>query len=122
MATYRSVCPLDCPDACGLLIEVNDGRVTKVSGDPEHPYTRGYTCAKMRHYPQLIHSPERILTPLKRSGPKGSGLFTPISWTEAPETVVDADLVIIWGMNPASTSIHFLSLVQQARQRYPLTR
>ncbi|SMB90826.1 Anaerobic selenocysteine-containing dehydrogenase [Thermanaeromonas toyohensis ToBE] len=80
---FPSVCPLDCPDTCGLLVEVEGGKVIKVTGDPEHPFTQGFICAKMRHYPLLIHSPERILTPLKRTGPKGSGQFKPISWEEA---------------------------------------
>ena len=79
----RSVCPYDCPDACGLLVEVEDGRALRVAGDPEHPYTRGTLCPKMRHYERTVHSPLRLTTPLMRSGPKGAGAFRPVSWDEA---------------------------------------
>ena len=71
----RSVCPYDCPDTCGLLVEVVDGKAVKVSGDPEHPFTRGTLCVKMNHYEKTVHSPLRLTTPLLRNGPKGSGRF-----------------------------------------------
>ena len=83
----RSVCPFDCPDACGLLLEVTGDRVTGVRGDPAHPYTRGVLCPKMVHYERTIHSPLRLLTPLLRTGPKGSGDFRPISWAVAVEII-----------------------------------
>ena len=79
VSVFPSVCHLDCPDACGLLIHIDDGKVVKCSGDPEHPFTRGVICAKMSSYPRLVHSPWRILTPLRRTGPKGSGKFEKIS-------------------------------------------
>ncbi len=79
----RSVCPYDCPDACGLLVEIKDDRAIKVSGDPEHPYTRGFLCAKMNRYQQTVHSPRRLTEPLLRTGDKGSGEFKPISWDAA---------------------------------------
>ncbi len=53
----RSVCPYDCPDTCGLLVEVREGRVVKVKGDPEHPFTRGTLCPKMTRYQDTVHSP-----------------------------------------------------------------
>jgi len=84
---FRSVCPYDCPDTCSLLVEVENGRATRVTGDPEHPITRGLLCPKMLHYERTVHSPRRLTTPLLRSGPKGSGRFTPISWAEAIELV-----------------------------------
>lgn len=188
--TFRSVCPYDCPDACGLLVEVKDDTAVKVMGDPEHPYTRGTLCPKMRHYERTVHSPLRLTTPLRRAGPKGGGSFTPISWEEAvrlitvrwkeiirdhgaeailpysyagtmgtvqrncghaffhrlgasrlarticspakdagweavmghtpaprPEEVEKSDLVVLWGINAAATSIHFLRGVQAARAR-----
>ncbi|NMC33861.1 MAG: molybdopterin oxidoreductase family protein [Veillonellaceae bacterium] len=83
----RSVCPFDCPDACGLLLEVTGDRVTGVRGDPAHSYTRGVLCPKMVHYERTIHSPLRLLTPLLRTGPKGSGDFRPISWAVAVEII-----------------------------------
>ena len=79
----RSVCPYDCPDTCGLLVEVKDGKAIKVSGDPEHPFTRGTLCVKMNRYQETVHSPLRLNRPLLRTGAKGSGEFRPISWEEA---------------------------------------
>jgi anaerobic selenocysteine-containing dehydrogenase len=79
----RSVCPYDCPDTCGLLVEVKDGKAIKVSGDPEHPFTRGTLCVKMNRYQETVHSLLRLNRPLLRTGAKGSGEFRPISWEEA---------------------------------------
>ncbi len=79
----RSVCPFDCPDTCGLLVAVENGRVVNVAGDPDHPVTRGLLCPKMQHYEETVHSPRRLSTPLLRTGKKGAGEFTPISWGEA---------------------------------------
>lgn len=186
----RSVCPYDCPDTCGLLVEVESGRAVRVSGDPEHPFTRGSLCPKMNDYQRTVHSPLRLTTPLLRSGPKGSGSFAPISWREAvqritstwkeiigrygaeailpysyagtmgmiqrnaghpffhrlgasrldrticspakekgleavmgatlapqPDEAALSDLVILWGINAAATSIHFLHPVREAKKR-----
>lgn len=85
----RSVCPYDCPDTCGLLVEVFDGKAVKVNGDPEHPYTRGTLCPKMNHYERTVHSPFRLTKPLLRSGTKGSGNFQPISWKEAISRIAE---------------------------------
>ncbi|NTV49893.1 MAG: molybdopterin-dependent oxidoreductase [Geobacteraceae bacterium] len=85
----RSVCPFDCPDACGLLVTVENGRAISVCGDPEHPVTRGLLCPKMVHYQQTVHSPRRLTTPLRRIGIKGAGAFEPISWDEAVATICD---------------------------------
>lgn len=79
----RSVCPYDCPDTCGLLVEVRDGRVVKVKGDPEHPFSRGTLCPKMIRYQDTVHSPLRLTRPLIRNGPKGSGAFRAVRWEEA---------------------------------------
>jgi anaerobic selenocysteine-containing dehydrogenase len=79
----RSVCPYDCPDACGLLVHTENEKVVKVMGDPDHPFTRGTLCPKMTHYEKTVHSPLRLTQPLLRTGEKGMGLFRPISWTEA---------------------------------------
>ena len=83
MKTCTSVCPYDCPDACGLVVTVDGGRVVSVAGDKSHPFTRGTLCPKMTHYERTVHSPRRLTTPLKRIGPKGSGQFAPISWDQA---------------------------------------
>ncbi|WP_319774188.1 molybdopterin-dependent oxidoreductase [Breoghania sp.] len=82
-----SVCTKDCPDTCGLLSKVEDGRITKVKGDPDHPFTRGFICKKAGYFPQHVHNEKRILTPLIRSGPKGTGRFEPIAWDEALDRV-----------------------------------
>jgi anaerobic selenocysteine-containing dehydrogenase len=190
IATKRSVCPFDCPDTCGLLVQVEDGKAVGVQGDPQHPFTRGTLCPKMLHYEKSVHSPLRLTTPLKRSGPKGSGEFTPISWDEAIATIAErwrgiitqhgaqailpysyagtmgvvqrnaghpffhrlgasrlnrticspakgagwqavmgrtptphpdsaglSDLLILWGINAAATSIHFLHAVKEVKKR-----
>jgi anaerobic selenocysteine-containing dehydrogenase len=79
----RSVCPFDCPDACGLVAEVEAGRVVKVRGDPEHPYSQGTLCPKMNGYDRTVHSPDRLTHPLVRTGRKGAGEFRRASWDEA---------------------------------------
>ena len=87
MPTFRCACPYDCPDGCSLLVEVEDGRVRAITGDPANPYTQGRVCGKMRRLPQALYSPQRILTPLRRTGRKGSGEFAPISWAAAVEEI-----------------------------------
>ena len=67
----HAVCPHDCPDACGVLITVQDGRATKIQGDPEHPVTRGFLCAKVAKYLDRVYSPDRVLYPMRRISPKG---------------------------------------------------
>ena len=188
-STTRSVCPYDCPDACGLLVAVENGLATGVTGDPEHPVTRGLLCPKMNRYENTVHSPRRLTTPLRRFGSKGEGKFEPISWDEAirlictgwrgviaehgaeailpysyagtmglvqrnaghaffhkmgasrlerticspakeagwkalmgetpamqPAEVEQSDLVILWGINAAATSIHAMRDAQTARR------
>src|SRR5262245_6342837 len=186
----HSVCPHDCPSACSLSVTVADGRLTADTGDVEQPFTQGVICGKVRAYAERVHSPLRVLTPLRRIGPKGSGRFAPIGWDEAvaeiaarwrsiiaadgPEAIlpfsyagtmgqiqyyaghplfhalgaslldrticvatayagwratvgavtgndseqmVGADLVVLWGINAAYSSINVMTLVKQARAR-----
>lgn len=187
----RLTCPHDCPDRCGLLAKIQDGRVVGVLGDPDHPITRGIICRKVMEYPGRIYGPERLLYPMKRVGPKGAAQFERIGWEEAiatiagrfaeirdrhgpetilrfayggtmgivqryaaasrffnrlgaathtrsicssagqagygytmgavrgsdPETIPDARLVVIWGVNAVSTNIHLMTQAQQARKR-----
>lgn len=191
MTVIRTVCPHDCPDQCSILATVEDGRLVRVEGDPAHPFTRGFLCGKVNRYPERVHSAERLLTPLRRVGPKGAGQFRPITWDEAldeivtrwqaiiarhggeallgyaysghmglvnrnlpralfhalgasrmrvgtvcdstcdtawaytvgetpgtdPETAAEADLIIAWGANLATTNVHFLPVVEAARRR-----
>ena len=79
----RGACPHDCPDTCALLTTVENGVAIRVQGNPAHSHTDGVLCAKVSKYTERSYHPERILTPLKRSGPKGSGQFTPVTWDEA---------------------------------------
>src|SRR6202035_5147644 len=67
----HAACPHDCPDACGVLITVEDGRATKIQGDPGHPVTRGFLCAKVAKYLDRVYSPDRVLYPMKRIAAKG---------------------------------------------------
>jgi len=188
--SHRSVCPYDCPDTCGLLVTVAEGRAVSVAADPDHPVTRGLLCSKMTHYEQTVHSPRRLTTPLQRVGPKGSARFEAISWDAAiemicshwqeltssygaecilpysyagtmglvqrnsghpffhklgasrlerticspakdagwkaimgdtpamqPDEIGESDLVILWGINAAATSIHAMRDAQAARRR-----
>src|SRR5882724_4542123 len=69
----HAACPHDCPDACGVLITVQDGRATKIQGDPEHPITRGFLCAKVAKYLDRVYSPGRVLYPMRRIAAKGPG-------------------------------------------------
>jgi len=85
--TVRGACPHDCPDTCALLTTVDNGRATRVQGNPAHGPTGGVLCAKVSKYPERTYHPERILTPLKRSGPKGSGQFAPVAWDEALDDI-----------------------------------
>src|SRR5438876_7118126 len=78
-----SVCPHDCPSCCSLVVTGSDGRLTSVTGNPDHPFTRGVICGKVREYAERVHSPLRVLTPLRRAGVKGEGRFEPISWDDA---------------------------------------
>jgi anaerobic selenocysteine-containing dehydrogenase len=91
--TTYSVCPHDCPSVCALEVEVlENNRIGKVNGSKELPYTDGIVCGKVARYSERIHHPERLLYPLKRVGPKGSGQFERISWDEALDTVANAFL------------------------------
>ncbi len=85
--THKIVCPHDCPDTCVATVEVENGRAVKIGGDPDHPFTAGFLCAKVNHYLDRVYSPDRILHPLKRIGRKGEGRFEQISWDEALDTV-----------------------------------
>jgi anaerobic selenocysteine-containing dehydrogenase len=73
---------------CSILAHVEDGRLVRVEGDPDQPFTDGFVCAKVRREPELVHSVDRVRTPLRRTGPKGAGRFEPVSWDEALDELV----------------------------------
>ena len=95
----HAACPHDCPDACGVLITVEDGRATRIQGDPAHPVTRGFLCAKVAKYLDRVYSPDRVLYPMRRVRPKGPAAgkdagdtqaaqaFEPIGWDEALDQI-----------------------------------
>src|SRR5271165_2156343 len=91
----HAACPHDCPDACGVLITIDDGRATRIQGDPDHPVTRGFLCAKVAKYLDRVYSPGRVLYPMRRVAPKGPRgaharareVFERISWDEALDEI-----------------------------------
>jgi anaerobic selenocysteine-containing dehydrogenase len=86
-----SACPHDCPSTCALEIEVLDGRtIGRVWGAEENAYTAGVICAKVARYAERAHHPDRLTTPLRRTGAKGSGAFAPVSWDDALDLVAEA--------------------------------
>src|SRR5260370_7825382 len=96
--TVHAACPHDCPDACGVLITVDDGRAVKIQGDPAHPVTRGFLCAKVAKYLDRVYSPDRLLYPMRRVSPKGVAdksvratqaeqVFQRITWDEALDEI-----------------------------------
>ncbi len=98
-SVVHAACPHDCPDACGVLITIQDGRATKIQGDPAHPVTRGFLCAKVAKYLDRVYSPDRVLYPMRRKasvpkGPNGAPgaaeptqAFERISWDEALDEI-----------------------------------
>ncbi|AOW12078.1 molybdopterin oxidoreductase [Hydrogenophaga crassostreae] len=97
--TVRGACPHDCPDTCALITTVENGVAIRVQGNPDHRHTDGALCTKVSRYTERTYHPERILTPLKRTGAKGSGQFEPIGWDEALDTIA-ARLKPIAAQNP----------------------
>ena len=82
-------CTLDCPDGCGIIAHVKDGRVVKLEGHPDHEFTQGYLCGKTYRFPERVYSPERQLYPLRRSNGKPDGLWERVSWDEALELIAE---------------------------------
>lgn len=79
----RGACPQDCPDTCAFLYHVRDDKLLEVTGDPDHPMTRGGLCVKLNDFAAHHYNPDRLLYPMRRVGPKGSATFRRISWDEA---------------------------------------
>src|SRR5438067_3470025 len=95
----HAACPHDCPDACGVLITVDNGRAVNIQGDPAHPITRGFLCAKVTKYLDRVYSPDRVVYPLRRresatKGPAGRDfpadkVFERITWDEALDEIAN---------------------------------
>ena len=102
----HAACPHDCPDACGVLITLEDGRATKIQGDPAHPVTRGFLCAKVAKYLERVYSPDRVLYPMRRVAPKGlatsdegqgaaTQVWRRITWDEALDEIASRFRAIV---------------------------
>src|SRR6201996_7977472 len=95
--TVHAVCSHDCPDSCAVLVTVDEvGKATRVAGDPSHPVTRGFLCAKVTKYLDRVYSPARVLQPMRRRPGKAKGevaqgreteVFEPIHWNEAQDLI-----------------------------------
>jgi anaerobic selenocysteine-containing dehydrogenase len=85
----RGACPHDCPDTCATVVTVLDGRAIAIRGADDHPPTGGTLCTKVARYLERTYSPDRVLFPMKRTGPKGRGEFTRIGWDEAIATIAE---------------------------------
>ena len=95
-----SVCTFDCPDTCSLTVGVDDGHIVRVRGSNAVPYTAGVICNKVVRYTgDFVHGPQRLLHPLRRTGPKGSGQFARISWDAALDEIFERVSAVIgrWG-------------------------
>lgn len=96
ISEHPSVCPMDCPDTCSLIVTVEDGKINKVRGSDANPITKGVICNKVaRYYPEFVHGENRLTHPLRRVGTKGEGLFELISWEQAFEIIYDRFSTII---------------------------
>ena len=85
----RGACPHDCPDTCAMLVTVENGRAIRVAGDPDHPVTKGFLCAKVNRYVERTYHDDRLTTPMRRTGPKGSGRFEAITWDAALDEIAN---------------------------------
>jgi len=85
----NGTCHHDCPDSCGWQVTVTDGVAVKLRGNKDHPYSQGELCPKVNRFLDRVYSPDRILTPLRRTGPKGSGQYEPITWDDALAAVAE---------------------------------
>jgi anaerobic selenocysteine-containing dehydrogenase len=83
----RGACPHDCPDTCALITTVDHGVAVRVQGNPDHPHTDGALCTKVSRYAERSYHPQRLLQPLRRTGPKGSGQFEPVDWDTALDDI-----------------------------------
>ena len=98
---FPSVCPLDCPDTCSLVVSVEDDQIVKVRGSHANPFTKGVICNKVaRGYPEYVHGEKRLTVPLKRVGERGEGQFEQVSWDEALDTIVEKFRAIIEQYGP----------------------
>jgi anaerobic selenocysteine-containing dehydrogenase len=104
--TVRGACPHDCPDTCAFLYHVEDGKLVEVTGDPEHPMTRGGLCVKLKNFAEHHYNPDRLLYPMRRVGPKGSGQFERTTWEDALGVIAARWTKIISEFGPEAIMPH----------------
>jgi anaerobic selenocysteine-containing dehydrogenase len=132
MKSMKGTCHHDCPDTCGWVVTVEDGVAVKLRGNPEHPYSKGELCPKVNRMLDRVYSPDRILTPLVRVGPKGSGQFEPASWDDALALVASrlhdvidrfgGEAVLPWGSAGTQGLLQMSSLDQRFFAKVGSTR
>jgi len=120
VAVVHTACTLDCPDACSLAVTVTNGRITDVDASPDNPFTDGWICAKVKRHAQRVYAPERLLTPLVRTGPKGVGEFREATWEDATALIAGrmhsaierkgADAVVAFTYNSSAAVLERASL------------
>jgi anaerobic selenocysteine-containing dehydrogenase len=88
-STVETACPLDCPDACTLQVTLRGGRIARIDGGTANEVTRGYICAKVRHFDRRVYGDDRLRFPAMRKGPKGSGTFRRVTWDDALDTIAE---------------------------------
>lgn len=88
-STVETACPLDCPDACSLTVTLRGGRITRINGGTANEVTRGYICAKVRHFDRRVYGDDRLHYPAVRRGPKGKGAFTRVTWDDALDRIAE---------------------------------
>ncbi len=117
----KGCCPLDCQDTCAWVAHVEDGRVARVEGAKDHPFTRGALCAKVNDYPARTYAPDRLLHPLRRTGPKGGDGFVRISWDEALDTIAARFTAIMDGHGAeALLPVNYLGSMGVVQRRAPM--
>ena len=80
---FFGACPHDCPDTCSMIYTVENGRLVDARGNPDHPYTQGGLCVKLKDFADHHKNPDRVLHPLRRTGPRGSRQYERITWDQA---------------------------------------
>jgi anaerobic selenocysteine-containing dehydrogenase len=115
----NGTCPHDCPDACGMQTRVRAGRAVEIGGQQEHPLTAGWLCAKVAPYLERVYHPDRLQTPLKRVGKKGSNQWQPMSWPEAIDEITTRWRTIIDQNGPEAILPYSYSGTLGARKSLP---
>lgn len=118
----RGACPHDCPDTCAWRVTVENGRAVQLVGDPDHPFTRGTLCAKVNHFLDRVYSPDRVLYPLRRTGPKGAGEFVRVTWDEALDEIAERLRAVIATDGPTAILPYSFAGSQGLVQMYGLSR